>query len=95
MTDTTATTTRTRVRKSACGMVRSLLETSPEMSDSDIFAAMTEAFPGKTYTVALVSRYRRELYPTTTVETVTPSTTEDVRAATVTRLAKELMEAAD
>ena len=95
MTDTTTTTTRTRVRKSACGMVRSLLETSPEMSDSDIFAAMTEAFPGKTYTVALVSRYRRELYPTTTIETVTPSTTEDARAATVTRLAKELMEAAD
>lgn len=93
---TNSETKTTRARKSACGMVRNLLETSPGMTDKEIFDAMTEAFPGKTYTVALVTRYRREMTEIQNAEEISSTdTVKDARAATITRLANELMEAAD
>lgn len=46
-------------RKSANGLIHELIDTT-DLTDEEIFARMVAEFPGKTYTVSLVKRVRRD-----------------------------------
>jgi len=61
MTKVTNTLPKNPRPTSACGFVIHLLMTRPRMTDAQIFESMVDQFPGKTYAVSLVARYRREL----------------------------------
>lgn len=61
MTKVTNTLPKNPHPMSACGFVMHMLMTRPKLTDAQIFEAMVDHFPGKTYAVSLVTRYRREL----------------------------------